>query len=117
MRVHSYQKLTVWQKSVDLVIEIYRITSRFPGEEKFGISIQLKRAAVSISSNIAEGSRRGGAKEFKHFLRIALGSASEIETQLIIAKRLKFGILTEYPSVEGLLSEVFRMLNKLIEAL
>ena len=117
MRVHSYQKLRVWQRSVDLVAEIYALTSSFPAEERFGISIQLRRAAVSIPSNIAEGSRRGGSKEFKYFLRIALGSASEIETQLIIAKRLKFGILTEYPSVEGLLSEVFRMLNKLIEAL
>ena len=86
----THKDLDVWQKSIDFVTEIYKITNIFPSEEKFGLSSQLRRASVSIPSNIAEGAARKGKAEFRQFLYIALSSATEIETQLIIAKNLNF---------------------------
>lgn len=87
--MHNFKDLRVWQKSIDLTTEIYAMLSYFPAEEKFGLVSQMKRAAVSIPSNIAEGAGRNSNKEFKHFLSISLGSLFEIETQLIIANRLR----------------------------
>ncbi len=117
MLVHNYEKLTVWQKSMDLVELVYIMTKSFPKEEIYGITSQMKRCAISVPSNIAEGSRRRSQKDFRNFLLISMGSASELETQLKIAKRLKFGILTEYSAVESLLIEVLKMLNKLIQTI
>ena len=91
MRPH--QKLDAWSKSVDLVVEIYRATERFPKEERYGLTSQIRRAAVSVPANIAEGAGRYSQKEFAHFLSNAQGSASELETELIIAHRL--GYLSE----------------------
>lgn len=91
MRPH--QKLEAWGKSVDLVVEVYKATDRFPKEEKFGLTSQIRRAAVSVPANIAEGAGRSTAKEFAYFISNAQGSASEIETELIIAHRL--GYLSE----------------------
>lgn len=109
----DYKELIVWQKSIDLVEKIYKATMQFPKDEVFGLSSQIRRAAVSIPSNIAEGSRRTSI-ERKHFLRISFGSASEIETQLIIANRL--GYIAEPLQIEinMLLTEVLKMLNKMI---
>jgi four helix bundle protein len=81
----SYKDLEVWQLSLKFVKDIYQVTSDFPSSEKFGLAQQIRRAAVSIPSNIAEGQFRNSSKEFKQFLSVALGSAAELETQLIIA--------------------------------
>ena len=116
MQVHNYEKLIVWQKAMDLVERVYRLTNTFPKEEQYGIISQMRRCAVSIPSNIAEGSRRGTKKDFSHFLVISFGSAGELETQLKIAKRLEFGKIEEYKETEEILQEVLRMLNKLIES-
>ena len=86
----NYRELIVWQKAMDLVEEIYRITEFLPNEEKFGLSLQLKRAAVSIPSNIAEGFERNTTKDYIKFLSIAKASRAEVETQLYICKRLEF---------------------------
>jgi four helix bundle protein len=91
--------MDVWKLSMDLVINIYRISSKFPGEEKFGLSQQMRRAAVSVPSNIAEGAARKSPNEFVQFLHIALGSLAELETQLIICDRLGFNkeaLATDY---------------------
>ena len=86
--MHNFKELRVWQKSIDLTVEIYTALATFPTDEKFGLISQMKRAAVSIPSNIAEGAGRNSNKVFKHFLSISLGSVFELETQLIISNRL-----------------------------
>ncbi len=91
MRPH--QKLDAWGKSVDLVVEVYKATERFPKEEKYSLTSQIRRAAVSVPANIAESAGRYSQKEFAHFVSNAQGSASELETELIIAHRL--GYLSE----------------------
>lgn len=88
MKIHK--DLEAWKKSLDFVTEIYRLTNTFPPDERYGLTNQIRRAAVSIPSNIAEGAARNSDKEFIQFLYIALGSASEIETQLTIAFNLGF---------------------------
>ena len=90
MRSTDYKDLIVWQKAIDLATWIYSLTSRFPKEELYGIVSQMRRAAVSIPSNIAEGQSRQHKSEFIQFLSIAKGSLSELETQLIISGRLKY---------------------------
>jgi four helix bundle protein len=86
----DHKQLEVWKKSMDLVVEVYQITKSFPDAEKFGLTSQMRRAAVSIPSNIAEGAARKGDKELLQFLYIAIGSLSELETQYLIAVRLEF---------------------------
>lgn len=88
--MHQFKELLIWKKSRFFCTEIYLITSTFPSDEKFGITNQLRRASVSIPSNIAEGSSRNSNKDFARFLEIAIGSAYEIETQLLIASDLGF---------------------------
>jgi len=113
----SYQQLKVWQKSIDLVAEVYRLTKLYPKEELYGITIQSRRAAVSIPSNIAEGYTRKHRQEYIQFIRIAFGSGAELETQLIIGKKLKFAPSEEFKKSEDLLDEVMKMLNGLINTL
>ena len=111
----DYKDLEVWKKSIDVVTDIYRLTSVFPDSEKFGITNQMRRAAVSIPSNIAEGSARYHPKDFIHFLRIADGSVAELETQLIISVKLEFS-----SNIELLMNEIIvirRMLAALIKSL
>lgn len=90
MNIQSHKDLKVWQESMLLVEDIYKITSSFPKEELFGLTSQMKRAAISVPSNIAEGSGRKGSAELMRFLYISLGSLSELDTQLEIAERLSF---------------------------
>ena len=89
-RLRSHLDLEVWQCSMDLAADIYAITTRFPREEAYGLSMQMRRSAVSIPSNIAEGAARHSRKEFVQFLHVALGSTAELETQLLLAKRMGF---------------------------
>jgi four helix bundle protein len=91
----AHHRLKVWQKAIDLVTAVYEVTEHFPKEEIYGLINQMRRAAVSIASNIAEGAARGSNAEFKKFLSIAQGSLSELETQVIIAGRLDFPVETE----------------------
>lgn len=109
----SYQDLIVWQKSMDLVVAVYELTRIFPSNEQFGLISQLRRAVVSIPSNIAEGYRRKGSGDYQRFLRIAFGSASEVETQLLIAIRLKYCVGDQISQSAGLVTEVSKMLNRM----
>lgn len=88
--MHQFKKLEIWKRSKDFCVSIYTLTGNFPKSETFGLQSQIRRSAVSIPSNIAEGTSRNSNKEFGRFLEIALGSAYELETQLIIANRLKY---------------------------
>jgi four helix bundle protein len=96
MRPH--EKLEVWNRAVELVINIYKSTKDFPSDEKYGLTSQIRRASISIPANIAEGSARNTTKEFLHFLSIAQGSSSELETELLIAQKL--GYLNEKNYIE-----------------
>jgi four helix bundle protein len=113
----TYQDLTVWQKSIDLTVSIYSATMNFPKFEQYGLISQMRRATISIPSNIAEGFRRWNRQEFIRFLRIAYGSGAELETQLIIAEKLKFLSAEEYQALSLLSGEIMKMLNKLIQNL
>jgi len=117
MVVTSYKDLIVWQKSIELVDTIYELTECFPQSQKFSLADQMQRAAVSISSNIAEGSRRNTTPSQCHFFVMAYGSGSELETQLIITKRREFGSSHVLTKAESVLDEVMRMLNKLTKKL
>jgi len=113
--LNSYKELKVWQKSIDLVEEVYILTGNFPKDETYGLAIQERRAVVSIPSNIAEGQRRKDLPEYLQFLRIADASSAELETQIIISKRLYPDL--DYLKVDALLEEVQKMLNVLIRKL
>lgn len=110
--MHKFKELTIWQKSRLFCSEIYSITSSFPESEKFGITNQLRRASVSIPSNIAEGTSRKSNKEFSRFLEIAIGSAYEIETQLLISKDLGFLKTNELEVLIIQLEEIIKMTSK-----
>jgi len=90
--MHNFRELKVWQKSIDMTVEIYKLTENFPKEEKFGLISQMRRAAVSIAANIAEGTGRRTEKDFNAFLGNSLGSSFELETELIISSRLNFTV-------------------------
>ncbi|MDO8565528.1 MAG: four helix bundle protein [bacterium] len=117
MTIYSHKDLIVWQKGIMLSKQIYLLTEKFPREELYGITSQMRRAAVSIPSNIAEGRSRGTRKDFVQFLRIAIGSASELETQIEIAKQLPKTKEYSYKEVDILLSEVSRMTMAMIKKL
>ena len=108
----DHKELDVCKSSVDLVVKIYEITRDFPKEEMYGLTSQIRRSAVSIPSNISEGAARNTEKEFVQFLHIALGSASELETQLIIANKLNYA--AEIDPLFSDLTAVMKMLNELI---
>lgn len=105
----THKDLQIWQKAIDLVEQVYHLTASFPPTEIYGLCAQMRRAAVSVPSNIAEGAARKGEKEFIQFLYVALGSLSELETQCLIACRI--GYVKEHPAIEMI--EVLRrmMLN------
>ncbi len=117
MSIKSYKELLVWQKSMLLVTEIYDITKSFPEEEKFGLTSQMCRSSVSIPSNIAEGWGRFSRKNYIQFLRVARGSLFELETQLLIAKELKYIKINTVSELENLIIEISKMLNSLIKKL
>ena len=110
----THKDLDVWKKSIDFVTKVYNLTEKFPNNEKFGIISQIRRAAVSIPSNIAEGSARNSKKELIQFLYISLGSAAELETQLIISEKLKY---IENLDVLNDLNDIQKMIMGLIKYL
>ena len=116
MAIESYRDLVVWQKAIGLVTEIYRATQRFPNDELFGLTSQLRRAAVSIPSNIAEGRGRSSLGEFRLFLGNAMGSLAEVETQLFIARNLHYIDEATAAGLLDLSSEIGRVLNGLISS-
>ena len=116
-RARSHKDLIVWQKAMLLCEQVYLLTEHFPQREIYGLSSQIRRAAVSIPSNIAEGRSRGTTKDFSHFLRIAYGSASELETQLDLARRLELLNEEKLKSSTELLTEVSKMLRAMISKL
>lgn len=109
-----HHDLLVWQEAMKLAKAIYALTSGFPAEERFGLSSQMRRAAVSIPSNIAEGAARGSKKELLHFLTISRGSLSELDTQLTLASTL--GFPGQYAQSAGHIQQTFRLLGGLINA-
>ncbi len=113
----SYRDLLVWQKAIKLVEEIYRLTKLFPKDELYGITSQVRRAAVSIPANIAEGYGRKHRQEYHQFIRIAFGSGTELETLLLIAERIRLADPQEFVKINELLNEVMRMLNRFSAAL
>ena len=115
MRPH--EKLSVWQRAVNLVLAIYKATTSFPKEERYGLTSQIRRAAVSIPANIAEGAARDSQKEFTHFLSNAQGSASELETELLIAQRLGYLDATGYAVMRDEIDSVGRMIFGLSQSI
>lgn len=112
--MNTYKDLIVWQRAMDLVVEIYALTDHFPIEEKFALVAQIRRSAISIPSNIAEGKLRGYKREFKRFLLISYSSGAELETQIEISKRISKTKHLVFTRADNLLSEVMKMLNKII---
>ena len=117
MPVKSYRDLVVWQKAIGLVEETYRITTNFPKSEEFGVKAQMRSAAVSISSNIAEGQARNHSKEFVQFLHSALGSLSELGTQIDVAERLTIHPSLQVQATRQQCFEVGKMLHGLANPL
>lgn len=116
-KVVSYKDLIVWQRAMELVVAVYSVTEKFPRAEQYGLTSQMRRAAVSVPSNIAEGRRRSTRRDYRQFLVIAYGSGAELETQFEIARRLSFGLPDDLNRAESFLGEVMRMLNKMIHEL
>ena len=114
MAVKNFKELVVWQKSMEVAKMIYSLVRKLPKEELFALSDQMRRAAVSIPSNIAEGHGRSSKKELVHFLFVSLGSASELETQLILSQQLGFLPQEQFDELNNLNNEVLKMLSALI---
>jgi len=117
MKVKSYKALNVWKKGIEIVNRIYEITERFPHKENYGLSSQMQRAAVSIPSNIAEGFVRGHTAEYRQYLRVALGSCAELDTQLVIVGERGYTSQTEILSIQKELEYESRMIMNLIKSL
>ena len=116
-KIESFKDLKIWQKGIEIVKQVYALTKLFPKEELYGLTSQTRRAAVSIPSNIAEGFRRLHNPEYKQFLYISLGSAAELETQLIIAKELSFMNQNDLNEVSEKIDHMSRMVKNLLKKL
>jgi len=113
----DYRDLIVWQKAIELTIRVYKLTQSFPKDEAYGLSSQMRRASVSVASNIAEGRGRLGHAEFRQFLGFAQGSIYELQTQLIVARKLGMGCDETLNAAEALSNEVSKMLGAFIQTL
>ena len=113
----DFKDLTVWQRAMELAETVYGLTKSFPMDELYGLTSQLRRASVSIASNIAEGRGRGSDGEFKHFLNIAQGSTYEVQTQLLLARKLKIGNGALLERAESQCIEISKMLGAFIQSL
>ena len=116
-KIKSFKDLRIWQKGIEIVSDIYILSKKFPKEELFNLTSQLRRSAISIPSNIAEGFKRFHNKEYKQFLFITLGSCAELETQIIIAKELKYINENEEAKLVEKLDHICRMTSSLIKKL
>jgi four helix bundle protein len=114
-KIRTHKDLVVWQKAIDVVVDIYRMTKSFPKEEVYGLVSQMRRAAVSIPANIAEGAARQSRKEFIQFIHIAMGSLAELETHLIISLRLMYDKENHTQEIRLKLDEIRRMLAGLVQ--
>jgi four helix bundle protein len=114
---HSFRELKVWKKAVDLALLVYELTAGFPRRETYGLSSQMQRAAVSIASNIAEGSARGTRRDFRQFVKLAEGSNCELQTQLLIARRLQYASEQKCDVLDALSDEIGKMLTALSQYL
>lgn len=117
MEINYYTDLKVWQRSMDLAVTIYQKVRILPKEELFGLSDQMRRAVVSIPSNIAEGQQRNSLKEYIHFLYLAKGSLAELETQLLLCERLGYISIDQTEPMKKECAEIGKMLNVLIKRL
>ena len=115
--MRNFKELKIWQKGIEIASETYKIISHFPTSEKYGLSSQMTRSAVSIASNIAEGSSRKSEKDYHRFIEIALGSCFELETQLVIAKAINFVAEAAYESLLGKITEEQKMLHSFMSTL
>lgn len=115
--MHRYKDLTVWQKAMELVVDMYKITEKFPSHERYGLISQMNRCAVCIPSTIAEGAGRNTTKDFDHFLAISLGSSFELHTQLILCSRLEYVELEVVQKMEIELVHIQNMIVKLKKSL
>ena len=116
-KVKNFRDLKIWQRGIELVEKIYKLTDRFPKSEIYNLSIQMQRSSISIPSNIAEGFRRQYAKEYKQFLCVALGSCGELETQIEIAHRLEYISSEDHLAFIGEIEELCKMIHGLIKIL
>lgn len=117
MSVKNYRELLAWTKAMELVTEVYRVSRAFPREEAYGLTSQIRRSAVSVPSNIAEGQGRGNASEFVRYLHIAHGSLRELETQILIAERLEYIGIADRDALMDLAAETGRLINGLVKSL
>jgi len=115
--MRDFRDLKVWEKAHNLTLELYRLTKGFPVDEQFGLTVQLRRAAASVPTNIAEGCGRGSERELARFMSIAGGSVSEVEYQLLLAYELKYFNYETYKELEQQVNEIKKMLNKFIQKL
>jgi len=115
--MRNFRKLKIWEQGIEIVKEVYKLSQKLPSEEKFGLKSQITRAAVSIPSNIAEGSSRNSEVEFKRFLEIAMGSLFELETQLIIVQELNLINSEELKNIFELIEKEEKMINGLINTI
>lgn len=113
--MHNFKELKVWQKAIDLILEVYRLTESYPKSELYGVISQTQRAAVSISCNISEGCGKSTKKDFKRFLEIGLGSTNELENLVIVANRLGYLKNQDFVDIEEKIQEINRMLKALIK--
>ena len=113
----SFKELKVWNKSIKLCVGAYKATESFPKSEIYGLVGQIRRSAVAIPSNIAEGQKRAHKKEYIQFLRVAYGAGAELETQLLIAQKVGYLRQKDYDELSGTLEEIMKMLNRLISVL
>ena len=113
----NYKELIIWQKGIVIIKGVYQLVKQLPAEEKYGLVSQITRAAVSISANIAEGSSRNSDKDYARFLQIALGSAFEVQTYLVIAKEMNLAKVTDIEEIEIMLEEEIKMIHSFIKKL
>jgi four helix bundle protein len=113
-KASHYRELLVWQRAIQMVVNVYKFTRQFPREEQFGLTSQLRRAAVSVASNIAEGHGRGSTGEYRQFLGMARGSNFEVQTQLVIARELGYGDVALLTLSEGQSNEIGKMIHGIL---